>query len=202
MSPKDYGIGIAYGLGIDECGKPEIHSMNKLRKLNDMLYSGEVERGIIAVGSLSEATKELVLGLEFEGIRFDPEKIYEDMGRSTVHHMYNIRRLVDRWMRSGEIPTHVLLYHITHTWAAPRFKFDAGWVIADYRSEIVEVEDGRPEDVIKEVDTNEEPKRMKYDKMASKVPILSAYRPDLAQAVVSWPRFILEEKYRKRVLPL
>ena len=167
-----YSIGIVYGLGFKD-GKPEIHALNKLEKLKELIDFGEVERGIITsgpgVGSVSEYF--------ITEMRAPREKIYTDVGRSFIDHMYHIERMVDRWIRKGEIPSSVLLHHIVQTWAVERAEFDASWIIRKYPSEVIGVEDGRPEEVIREVDTDDEPRRMKVDQLASKIPLLEYYPP-------------------------
>jgi hypothetical protein len=180
MASKDYGIGIAYGLGIKD-GNPENHTLNKLKKLGDMLYSGEIQRGIIAVGSNGEANINTL-----KDLGLDKYPIDRDNGKSFVDHMYNIQNTVDGLIRDGVIPTDVdvKLFHITNYYSKGRAEFNAKWVIKKYRSEVIEVEDGRPKEVIWEIDESQEPKRMRTDKAASIISKYLKIRPDIAQIIV------------------
>ncbi len=197
-----YGIGIVYGLGTEEDSTPEIHALNKLLKLRDMIRSGEAYRGILTSGKEVELIAEYFVR-EMEVPR---ERVYVDRGRSFVSHMYHIRRMIDRWIRNGEIRSDVLLHHLVsesknNHMSVKRAEFDADWIIPTYPSRVHGVEDGRPEKVIWEIDGSKEPERMRIDKRVSNVPLLSTYRPDIAQYVAialepsSW------KTYWHRLLP-
>lgn len=103
-----YGIGIAYGLGIDKYGKPEIHAEDKLNKLKEMLDSGEIERGIITGSRQNDPRIIRKYFVSEFGVPLG--KVYVDMGRNFVSHMYHIAKPVDGWVKNGEIITKNLLH--------------------------------------------------------------------------------------------
>jgi hypothetical protein len=105
---------------------------------------------------------------------------------------------VGRWIGNGEIPADVLLHHIVQTWAVERAEFDARWVIPNYSYVVHGVEDGRPEKVIREVDLNDEPRRMKVDRLASRIPILSKHRPQYAQLIAYTRHAFRPMEYARR----
>jgi len=192
-----YGIGIVYGLGAKD-NSPETHALSKLRKLSQLLDSDEVGRVILAGGEEADVSKEHLISK----MRVPQQKIYTDRGGSFVNHMYSARKTIRRWVRDSEIPAEILLHHIVQTWAVERAYFDAEWVIPTYPFVVHGVEDGRSEEVVYKVDLKEEPTRMRIDQLSSKIPILSRYRPDMAQLVAScrYPSAFL--KYGRRFLPV
>lgn len=166
----EYGIGIVYG--IDFRGNtPEVHAYDKLVKLGELLDSRIVERGIITGGKDVDVFVEYFVN-EMGAPR---EKIDVDIGTSFVHHLYNIGRKTDRRIKNGEIPDDVIFHHIVQTWAVDRMYLDSGWVIPNHPFEIHGVEDARSKEEIWRVDLSDEPRRMKVDQLASKIPLLKYY---------------------------
>jgi hypothetical protein len=192
-----HAIGIAHGGAIREDGYPEPHVVSRLLKLKELLKSGEIEIGITTGGIESKPMKDYCV----EALKIPQDRIYtEDRSQSTIQSMYYVRKIVGEWIKKGDVGENVFLHYITQYWALERTRFDADWIFPMYSHEVYGVEDSRPSKIILE-EASMEKRNLEIDKNASKIYLLSKYRPDIAQMIsfaVKEPKSIISE-YRKRI---
>lgn len=203
---QPYRIGIIGGLGLSSGYErnPEPHANSKIETLREKLYEGSLDLGIINTWDKDEANRDDLLKRGFP-----QDKIYESRARGHVPHLYNDKKIVEGLKRKGRIPhnSQITFYHIADKWFEERARFNAGWVMKEYNSEFTLAEDSRSEEV-KAEDIKGESRGMRIDRRASRIPLLSTYRPDFAFYLsVGWDIFrygnkrAFIERYKKRFLP-
>lgn len=175
--PANYGIVIAHSAGFTY-DVPQPHTLNRIRKSRELFETGEAKRIITTGRDFGKQMKE-----ELVRMYVPEERIYRVGGWSLVSSTYHARKMINRWIKTSEIPPDIFLHYVIQGWAVPRLEFDIDWVAPMYPYRIHEVPDGRPEEEIYRIDESEEPRRMEIDQRAKRIHSTLHLPPDYAQLV-------------------
>ena len=185
-----YGIGVVCGSGIGADGTPQTHTVSRLVKLKELWESGVIRRGICC--GRHEAKSMANYCVAKLGIPHDV-LFLEDRSRSTAGNLQYSKQLVQSWVQGREVPGDPSLDLVTNQWHSYRVDFLARWIVPPYPYKVHGTVDGR-DDLQVEADVAKERWKLKVDRLASKLPVVSTASPEwakiLAYGLYGWPLLV------------